>query len=64
VAEAAGAIVLDEPQKGYGKACLTGMDFIKNLKQQPDILVFLDADYSDYPEQMIRSHPANNRRWL
>ena len=52
VADAAGAIVLDEPQKGYGKACLTGMDFIKNLKQQPDILVFLDADYSDYPEQM------------
>jgi glycosyltransferase involved in cell wall biosynthesis len=53
VAKAAGAIVLDEPQKGYGKACLTGMDFIKNLKQQPDILVFLDADYSDYPEQLI-----------
>lgn len=52
VAEKAGAIVLDEPQKGYGKACLTGMEYIKNLKQQPDILVFLDADYSDYPEQI------------
>jgi glycosyltransferase involved in cell wall biosynthesis len=52
VAKAAGAIVLDEPQKGYGKACLTGMEYIKNLKQQPDILVFLDADYSDFPEQM------------
>lgn len=52
VAEAAGAIVLDEPQKGYGKACLTGMEYIKSLNQQPDILVFLDADYSDYPEQM------------
>lgn len=52
VAEDAGAIVLDEPQKGYGKACLTGMEYIKNLKIQPDILVFLDADYSDYPEQM------------
>jgi glycosyltransferase involved in cell wall biosynthesis len=54
VAEAAGAIVLDEPQKGYGKACLTGMEYIKSLKQQPDILVFLDADYSDYPEQMSK----------
>jgi glycosyltransferase involved in cell wall biosynthesis len=52
VAKAAGAIVLDELQKGYGKACLTGMEYIKNLKQQPDILVFLDADYSDFPEQM------------
>jgi glycosyltransferase involved in cell wall biosynthesis len=53
VAKAAGAIVLDEPQKGYGKACLTGMEYVKNLKEQPDILVFLDADYSDYPEQLI-----------
>ncbi len=53
VAKEAGAIVLDEPQKGYGKACLTGMKYIKSLKQQPDILVFLDADYSDYPEQLV-----------
>ncbi|PRY88112.1 glycosyltransferase family 2 protein [Mongoliibacter ruber] len=52
VAKAAGAIVLDEPQKGYGKACLTGMAFIASLPIPPDILVFLDADYSDYPEQL------------
>ncbi|WP_158860176.1 glycosyltransferase family 2 protein [Lunatibacter salilacus] len=53
VAKAAGAIVLDEPIKGYGRACLTGMDFIDQLPEPPDILVFLDADYSDYPEQLL-----------
>lgn len=52
VAEAAGAIVVDEPIKGYGRACLTGMAYIAQLPKQPDILVFLDADYSDYPEQL------------
>lgn len=53
VAKEAGAIVLDEPVKGYGKACLTGMAYIDRLPTTPDILVFLDADYSDYPEQLL-----------
>ena len=48
----AGAIVVDEPQKGYGKACLTGMAYIMGLEVQPEIVVFLDADYSDYPNEM------------
>lgn len=52
VAEVAGAKVVFEPQKGYGKACLTAMDWIKNQEIQPDIVVFLDGDYSDYPEEM------------
>ena len=52
VAEAAGAVVVFEPQKGYGKACLTAMDWIKKQEVQPDIVVFLDGDYSDYPEEM------------
>ena len=52
VAETAGAKVVFEPQKGYGKACLTAMDWIKNQEIQPDIVVFLDGDYSDYPEEM------------
>ena len=52
VAEAAGAKVVFEPQKGYGKACLTAMDWIKKQEIQPDIVVFLDGDYSDYPEEM------------
>lgn len=53
VAEAAGAKVVFEPQKGYGKACLTAMDWIKKQETQPDILVFLDGDYSDYPEELL-----------
>ncbi|GAB2614533.1 glycosyltransferase family 2 protein [Belliella aquatica] len=53
VAEAAGAIVLDEPQKGYGKACLTAMDYLSKVEEQADIVVFLDGDYSDYPEQLL-----------
>ena len=52
-AAAAGAIVLDEPRQGYGYACLMGMDYLEKLEKRPDIIVFLDADYSDYPEELI-----------
>lgn len=52
VAMEGGAQVVFEPQKGYGKACLTAMDWIKSQEIQPDILVFLDGDYSDYPEEL------------
>ena len=56
VAEAEGAIVLDQPLKGYGNACLKGIEFLKNLpaEEQPDIVVFIDGDYSDYPEEMVK----------
>ena len=52
VAKTAGAEVVFEPQKGYGKACLTAMEWIRNREIQPEIVVFLDGDYSDYPEEM------------
>lgn len=51
VAEAAGATVVDEVRPGYGFACLKGIDYL-NQKGDTDILVFLDGDYSDYPEQL------------
>jgi len=51
-AEKEGALVLDQPIKGYGNACLKGIEYLKSKEQKPDILVFLDADYSDYPEQL------------
>lgn len=54
VALEAGAIVLDEPVKGYGRACLKGMAFLSQQEIPPDVVVFLDADYSDYPEEMER----------
>ena len=47
-----GAIVLDETKQGYGAACLKGIQYLKENERQPDIVVFLDADYSDHPEQM------------
>ncbi len=52
-AERAGAKVLFESVKGYGRACLKGIDYlIENRNSDTDIVVFIDADYSDYPEEM------------
>ncbi|GGE33603.1 glycosyltransferase family 2 protein [Psychroflexus planctonicus] len=52
VAQQAGATVLSEPRKGYGYACLKGMEYLKNKSIKPEIVVFLDGDFSDYPEEM------------
>uniref|UniRef100_UPI0040487640 glycosyltransferase family 2 protein n=1 Tax=Roseivirga sp. TaxID=1964215 RepID=UPI0040487640 len=52
VAIAHGATVLNQPKPGYGNACLMGIDYLKNSATPPDILVFMDGDYSDYPEQL------------
>ncbi|MDG1477052.1 MAG: glycosyltransferase family 2 protein [Vicingaceae bacterium] len=49
----AGATVLTEPNMGYGNACLKGMQHVANKEIKPTIIVFLDADYSDYPEEMV-----------
>ncbi|MEY8850138.1 glycosyltransferase family 2 protein [Psychroserpens sp. XS_ASV72] len=50
----AGATVLTESRKGYGYACLKGMDYLANQELEPDIVVFLDGDYSDYPEELSK----------
>jgi len=50
----AGATVLFEQKKGYGYACLKGLDYIKNQEIKPDIIVFLDGDYSDYPKELLK----------
>lgn len=52
VALESGATVVDQTQKGYGNACLKAMEYINNLPTHPDILVFIDGDFSDYPEQL------------
>lgn len=49
-----GATVLSEKRMGYGFACLKGMDYIAELNIKPDIVVFLDGDYSDYPEELTK----------
>jgi len=52
VAKMAGATVLREPQRGYGYACLKGLEYIASQEIKPDIVVFLDGDYSDFPEEL------------
>ena len=54
VARIAGATVLKENKKGYGYACLRGMEYITTLSEKPDIVVFLDGDYSDFPEELTK----------
>lgn len=50
VASVGGATVIGEPRRGYGRACLAGIA----VAEDADILVFMDADGSDFPEQMER----------
>jgi len=52
VARAHGATVLSETKKGYGHALMKGIHYISTLK--PDIIVFIDGDYSDYPDEIPR----------
>lgn len=48
IAAKMGARVLHEPRRGYGRACLTGLAAASN----PDVVVFLDGDYSDRPDEL------------
>ncbi|MEQ8472654.1 MAG: glycosyltransferase family 2 protein [Marinoscillum sp.] len=51
-AQKKGATALREPRRGYGQACLKGMEHLTTSVTQPDIVVFLDGDHSDYPGQL------------
>jgi len=53
-AKNAGATVLTEHKKGYGYACLCGMNYVSQQSNNPDIIVFIDGDYSDYPEDLSK----------
>ena len=50
IAKTNGATVLYEARKGYGYACLKGMEYLEN--NPPELVVFLDGDYSDHPEEL------------
>jgi glycosyltransferase involved in cell wall biosynthesis len=50
IAARLGARVVREPRRGYGRACLTGLA----QAASPDIIVFLDGDYSDRPAELPR----------
>ncbi|MCA4894711.1 MAG: glycosyltransferase family 2 protein [Cytophagales bacterium] len=49
-----GATVLHEATPGYGRACLKGIEYIKDIANKPDVIIFLDADHSDYPEEITQ----------
>ena len=48
-----GAIVVDARRQGYGSACLAALDYLRQ-SSPPDIVVFVDADYSDSPQELPR----------
>ena len=52
IAKNMGAKVVFEEKKGYGNACLKAISYLRNLKDKPEIVVFIDGDYSDDPKQM------------
>ena len=60
IAKEEGATVIHEPQRGYGKACLTGIahvDHELSELEEPEkserVVVFIDGDYSDHPEELV-----------
>jgi glycosyltransferase involved in cell wall biosynthesis len=62
-ARSANATVLHESIPGYGRACLQGINYCRSKNPPPEIIVFLDGDYSDYPEEiplLIRPIIENN----
>ncbi|MBI5674893.1 MAG: glycosyltransferase family 2 protein [Nitrospirae bacterium] len=52
IAKELGATVLSETRRGYGYPCLKGIEYLK--AKSPDIVVFLDGNYSDYPDEIKR----------
>ncbi|RHX89927.1 glycosyltransferase family 2 protein [Leptospira stimsonii] len=52
IASENGAVVLQESEKGYGAACLKGLDRIFGSSNPPDLVAFVDADYSDSPIEL------------
>ena len=54
VSTKAGATVISEKSKGYGYACLKGIDYLSQKDKTPEILVFLDGDFSDFPQELTK----------
>ena len=53
-AQELGVIVLKESKRGYGSACLKAIDHLSKRNLKPDVVVFIDADYSDYPAELVK----------
>lgn len=52
-AHAAGAVVVEESERGYGAACLAGIACLERLDPPPAVVVFLDADHAEHAEQLV-----------
>lgn len=52
VASDAGATVINEDSKGYGQACLSGIKYLLEKENPPEVIAFMDGDYSDYPSEL------------
>lgn len=52
VALRSGATVLRQSERGYGNACLMGISYCRKQTPAPDIAVFMDGDYSDFPNEI------------
>src|SRR5262245_38331928 len=52
VVRSRGATLVLEPRRGYGAACLRGLEHLE--ASRPDVVVFLDADFSDHPQEMTK----------
>ena len=52
IARAAGATVVEEARPGYGSACLAGLAYLRERSRSPEIVVFVDGDFSDHPEEL------------
>lgn len=52
IAKEWGATVLFEPKKGYGYPCMKGIEYLR--EKSPDIVIFLDGNYSDHPGEIIK----------
>jgi len=48
-----GCVVIDEPRRGYGSACLAGLAHLAAQASPPDVVVFLDADHSDHADELL-----------
>ena len=51
VAREGGAEVVEASRRGYGSACLAGLDYLRRTGP-PEVVVFVDADYSDHPDEL------------
>lgn len=64
VASQFGAKVLNQTIQGYGAACLMGIDYLLKVAQTNDIVVFMDGDYADYPQELIQLiEPIESRKF-